>query len=102
MERCDRVNKLNCILDRYTKGQEWMSSVGSAMGYTNNYESATADRDDWNSIMPTGDTVATVPTGADVRTYSIPLSSVSSLFRSYDKLLPSHLMSGCRFEIGKF
>ena len=81
-----------------------MSTVGSAMGYTNNVTKIPPDRNDMNFLMPMGDTIT--PTGgeatktkADIRTYSIPLSSISSLFRSYDKLLPSHLMSGMRFEI---
>jgi hypothetical protein len=91
VERCDRVNKLNCVLDRYTKSSEWMNTVGSAMGYSTTHALVVPNADDWNIVMPTGDA-----TGADIRTYSIPLSSISSLFRSYDRLLPSHLMSGMR------
>jgi hypothetical protein len=94
VERVDRLNKLAVVLDRYTKSKEWMQTVGSAMGYTNDFEATAATNDDFNGIMPTGDA-----NGGDVRTYCIPLACLSSLFRSYDKLLPSHLCSGMRFEL---
>jgi hypothetical protein len=96
IERVDRVNQLAVVLDRYTKSSQWMNTVGSAAGYTDMVTSLSDpddDETDFNCIYRSG-----TAGGRDERTYSIPLSSISSLFRSYDKLLPSHLCSGMRFE----
>ena len=76
-----------------------MDTVGAGAGYNSSFGDVPSI-DNYNSVMPTGHlNTDGKESGADVRTYCIPLACLSSLFRSYDKLLPSHLMSGCRFEL---
>ena len=93
IERVDRVNKLQVILDRYTKDKSWMATVGSAAGYAPT-GSGGITAENYNAILP-----STSTDGSNTRTYCIPLGCLSSLFRSYDKLLPAHLMSGMRWEL---
>lgn len=83
LESTARANVCALIYDSTQRPQHWKETVGAAAGYRVPIEAGDTNM---NSIPALGS-----------RTYSIPLSSLFSLARS-DKLMPSHLMSGMRFE----
>jgi hypothetical protein len=94
LERIERVNLLAPVLDRYERSEEWCATVGGVQGYlprdTNDFS---------NGATSIGvDIVNGVNQGVTVR-YVLPLGCISGLFRSFDRLLPSMLMSGLRIEI---
>lgn len=126
IERVEEANRLAIILDRYSHSKNWIDSVGSMTGYLDTSEFSNhladvthqplpgvvgnvnnvtlpganpsgdhRDRSDW--LLSGGHSWRRSNTQG--RFFVIPLSCVSGLFRSYDKLLPPHLMSGLRIEI---
>lgn len=86
IERVEGLNQLAPLLDRYLYSKDWLATHGSLMGY------GTTD------IRNAENTSASIGPGAS-RCFVIPLSAISGLFRTFDRLLPSMLMSGLRFEI---
>ena len=85
IERISRINLLAPILDRYQRSQDWIDTVGGACGYRSSVPIA-LPADDYNKIPP-----------KTTRRYTVPLSSLCGLFRTFDRLLPSVLMGGLRF-----
>jgi hypothetical protein len=82
IERIERVNLLAPILDRFERDKHWLETIGSMAGYNA------------SPAVPT----TTIAAGATTR-FVLPLSCISGLFRNFDRLLPSMLMSGLRIEI---
>lgn len=157
VERIEKANLLNAILDYTTMDREWRKSIGSVAGCELDGRislagpyllggvstAVAADRDVANvagstqGVIPTmmlaqGDkaledsktlnaaavdfgerctesgasaNVYTKPRSSfilkdnEVAEFAIPISCISPLFRTFDRLLPSHLMSGMRFEL---
>lgn len=105
IDRIENINMLAPIIDRYRHSAEWVSTTGALAGYSSR-----------SPIETTGDATPALPpaegashqagfalTGDAVTTYNvqycIPLACLSGLFSSFDRLLPSMLCSGLRFEI---
>ena len=84
LERVERVNQLSNVLDRYERSEDWVSTIGGVSGYRDKATVAAATAD--------------IAVGVTER-YVLPLSSITGLFRSFDRLLPSMLCSGLRLEI---
>lgn len=81
IERVENVHQLAPVLDRYQYGDNWLKTVGKVIGYDN--------------LSANGVTIA----DGSKKTFVIPLGCITGLFRSFDRLLPSMLMSGLRIEI---
>ena len=116
IERIDNVNHLAPMLDRMMNSSDWIRTHGELIGYSNQDEKTTDGARDLtealdspNFYKKTGKQVAWVAkqgralnrgTSANVKNFFIiPLSCISGLFRSFDRLLPSMLMSGFRLEL---
>jgi hypothetical protein len=99
LERVDDVNKLAVIMARYTRSESWLKTVGSMSGYGDKYDAeagsvgvtSAVGRSDVNGVL--------IGAGREKRSFAIPLGELFGLFRSFDRLLPSMLCSGLRFEI---
>jgi hypothetical protein len=91
LARVERCNLLAYYMDAYMKDQQWMDTVGAAMGYNRTFEVG--------DINPDG-TAAASPGDVENRRMrvAIPMYCLAGLF-NYDRLLPSMLMSGLRIEI---
>jgi hypothetical protein len=118
IERIDRPNFLWSLKDPYHKGSDWFKSVGSAQGYCDReaYQrggfpigqpspemiAGSANLDAGSSAWVhkyTSLEAGNVIPSQGAATFQILLSGFSGLFESTTRLLPSHLMSGLRFEI---
>lgn len=88
IERVEHVNFLAPVLDRYMHGRDWVETHGAMIGYGNSVITN-------GTVLNAGETIA----ASAKRTFVIPLSCISGLFRSFDRLLPSMLLSGLRIEI---
>ena len=99
LERVEDVNKLAAVLARYTKSPDWFSTSGTMCGYSGYYDAEAAfagiTAPDAKQRTTNGYLIAP-STSAD---FVIPLGELFGLFRSFDRLLPSMLCSGLRFEI---
>lgn len=126
IERIEQVNQLAVQLDRYMNTNDWVNSQGEVVGYLNANETASAATNAatpttlqslscYNGIWskgggaPVASTTISPCTGrmipgfigtvTESRTFVIPLSCISGLFKSFDRLIPSMLASGLRIEI---
>jgi len=126
IERIEQVNQLAVQLDRYMNTNDWVNSQGEVIGYLNANEVANAvttvppvstlaspsayngiwskggnGAEPSNTTEPcTGRAIPGRSTGPAVKTsFVIPLSCISGLFKSFDRLIPSMLASGLRIEI---
>ena len=128
LERIEQVSQLAPILDRYMNSTDWINTTGEHIGYYNGKQSGStitgASTEDFrNSLTVLGgwegysrhgvwnevganDTLkpqigAFLPSSTNTRqkTFIIPLSCLSGMFRSFDRLIPSMLASGMRIEI---
>jgi hypothetical protein len=121
IERLERINLLSPLIERYEKSTPWLNTIGGVSGFTNSEfpgiaASLTsennrygfggdADANDWKSPS---DAYMNIKGGTNIpralvngtgNYFQLPLSAISGLFRSTDRLLPSMLCSGLRFEI---
>lgn len=128
IERIEQVNHLAVQLDRYMNSPEWLNTQGEVIGYLNASETvgATTEQAYPNRTYGTSgvagsstnhslfkpDTASgaqtkasgkfcVVPTTTEsvVSSFVIPLSCLSGMFKSFDRLVPSMLASGLRIEI---
>lgn len=115
IERIENLHLLAPILDRYIQSSEWVETVGKLPGYSDaRTEGAVSGNPTAISSSVSIAQAAGVKLGSgatetqEVATkkgqyhrvhYCIPMACISGLFRSFDRLLPSMLCSGLRFEI---
>lgn len=85
LERCDRVSTIAPIRDRYMRDEQWLRTTGAMIGYAGQTTAGT--QTNFNVIEDSGE-----------RRYTIPLSCLCGVF-NLDRLLPSSLCAGLRFEI---
>jgi hypothetical protein len=98
LERCDEVGQLACVLDRYMHGNNWLETHGKMMGYESGYPGIITANENKGTEM-TVPLTSTAPNVSPIYQYIIPLSCLFGMFRSFDRLLPSMLMSGLRIEL---
>lgn len=93
LERCDEIGQLACVLDRYMHSAEWIKTHGKVIGYQSG--AAAENKGCQLAIAASAATSKSSP----IYQFLIPMSCLFGLFRSFDRLLPSMLMSGLRIEI---
>lgn len=100
LERVEDVNKLAVLLARNTKSEDWFKTTGSACGYSGYADPNATHVSTGITYADKAFTGEMIKEGADdARSFCIPLGELYGLFRSFDRLLPSMLCSGLRFEI---
>jgi hypothetical protein len=104
LERIEDVNLLSVVLDRYTKSKDYRDTILRLQGMNDCNKATPFDA----PLYPKTPHIfnadyATVITGQPVREAGlnvvIPFPCLAGLFRSFDRLAPSMLMSGMRMEI---
>lgn len=109
IERIEQVNQLACQLDRYMHSNDWINSQGEVIGYLNADEATGALSSssgyvglyaaDTRVVAGRKPATGTMVARTKTKTFVIPLSCITGLFRSFDRLLPPMLCSGMRIEI---
>lgn len=109
IERVDEVGQLAPLLDRYMHSDNWLSTHGNVIGYNSTYVDGLAGFTTANLgyqfpfappvTSPNIPDSRTTDSSTNNHTFIIPIGCIFGLFRSFDRLLPSMLMSGLRIEI---
>jgi len=98
LERCDEVGQLACVLDRYMHSDQWIKTHGKQIGYESGIPGLAGSASE-NKGSEMSITLAAAAASSEVYQFVIPLSCLFGMFRSFDRLLPSMLMSGLRIEL---
>jgi hypothetical protein len=94
IERIDEVGQLAVVLDRYMHSEAWINTHGRTIGYLSGQPYAEA-----GAVENQGQNIYKKANEESLKqTFIIPLGCIFGLFRSFDRLMPSMLMSGLRVE----